>query len=52
MLAVTASLAPKRSLTNAWCAVGMVLAAASSQAPSENSGSFTIYLFIYFPLFF
>lgn len=37
-LAATASLAPKKSSTNAWCAVGMALAAASSQAPSKNSG--------------
>lgn len=43
MLAVTASLAPKRSLTSAWCAVGMVLAAASSLAPLKNSGSSTIF---------
>lgn len=42
MLAVTASLAPRRSLTSAWCAEGTVLAAASSQALSKNSGSFTV----------
>lgn len=46
MLAVTVSLAPKRSLTSAWCAVGMVLAALNSLAPSENSGLFTIYFLI------
>lgn len=42
MLAVTGLLAPKRSLTSAWCAAAMVQAAPSNRAPSKNSGPFTI----------